>query len=221
MGFVDTGLDNSHPIVGDQMIPYCVFDIEVAKTLTEVAKELNLKNEKDAFAYPHKMGFGVGVVYDSISDQFFIFNSAKEMAQFLLHFEGILISFNGKRFDFAVLLDGIDIDTYNVLQGLPHLDILQDFFRGVGGKFRVGLDNIAKNTIGRAKTGNGADAPILFQQGKMDELIAYCKNDVILTRDVFLFGWGHKYIMYWDAQKSIGQVMPVDWSQAWDDGGPL
>ena len=54
----------------------------------------------------------------------------------------------------------------------------------VQGLTRAGysLDAIAQaNNLG-AKTGHGAEAPKLWKQGKYQEVIDYCKNDVLITR---------------------------------------
>lgn len=195
------------------MRPFLVFDVEIKKTITQVAKELGLSDERKAFAFPHKLGFSVGVIYNSITQEYLVFQSAREFADYLLRFNGLIVSFNGKRFDLAVLLDEISIDDYNLLQLLPHLDILQDFYRKVDGKFRVSLDNVAQNTLNKAKTGNGANAPIMFQQGKMDELVEYCKNDVAITKELFEFGWTKGYIYYWDSIKGAQDEMSIDWSE--------
>jgi DEAD/DEAH box helicase domain-containing protein len=201
------------------MRPYLVFDIEIKRTITEVAKELKLPDERMAFAYPQKLGFGVGIIYNSLSDEFLVFKSAREFALYLLKFGGLLVSFNGARFDLPVLLDEIDIDTFRGLMAKPHLDILRDFYGRVEGRFRVGLDNIAKNTIGKSKTGNGADAPFLFQQERWDELIDYCRNDVVITKEIFEFGFEQGYIHYLDTQTGRVCRMEVDWSEWGDEDG--
>lgn len=193
---------------------YCVFDIEISKTIGQVARELNLKTEGEAFGFPHKLGFSVGVVYSSTTKEFLVFQSAKEMAKYLLNFDGLLVSFNGIRFDLPCLLNDCDIDTFLWLQKKKHLDLLVDFYNNVKGRFRVSLNNIAENTIGKVKSGKGADAPLLFQQGKMDELIDYCKMDVQLTQEIFEFGCQKGYINYYDFQKGEKDEMPVtylDW----------
>ena len=195
------------------MRPFLVFDIEIKRTPREVARELNLKSEGEAFSFPQKMGFGVGIIYNSTTEDYLVFQSAKEFANYLLRFDGLLVSFNGARFDLPVLLDEIDIDTFRALQTKPHLDILQYFYFRVGGRFRVGLDNLAQNTIGRGKTGNGADAPILLREGKMTELVAYCKNDVEITKAIYEFGVEQGYINYLDNQTNKVTKMKVDWSE--------
>jgi DEAD/DEAH box helicase domain-containing protein len=205
---------NSKNLWGEKIMDYCIFDIEISKTIEQVARELSLKTEGEAFNFPHKCGFSVGVIYSSKSKEYLVFNSAKEMAKYLLDFDGLIVSFNGRRFDIPTLLNDCDIDTFLWLQQKKHLDLLADFYNNVKGRFRVSLNNIAENTIGEVKSGKGADAPLLFQQGKIGELVDYCKMDVQLTLEIFEFGCQNGYINYYDSQKGEKDEMPVtylDW----------
>ena len=54
-------------------------------------------------------------------------------------------------------------------------------------KTRAGysLDALALANLGQAKTGHGALAPELWQQGRYHEVIRYCLNDVWLTKQLF------------------------------------
>ena len=190
---------------------YCAFDIETAKTCKQVQDELELPDERDAFKYPHRMGFGVGVVYDSKTKEFTEFKKGQDMVKFLLDFDGVLVSYNGKRFDIPALLPYMDIDVYNKLIRKPHLDLLENFYARVNGKFRVPLDNIAKHSIGTQKIGSGADAPLLFQEGKIKELMEYCKVDVAITSRILEFGMKNGHIRFWDKYKSKVVELPVNY----------
>jgi DEAD/DEAH box helicase domain-containing protein len=123
------------------------------------------------------------------------------MADYLLHYDGILVSFNGVRFDIPCLLSGCDIDTFLALQKKKHLDLLADFYDCVQGRFRVSLNNLAENTLKQTKTGKAEDAPMLYKAGKWDELIKYCTADVRLTKALFEFGVAKGYVLYYDTQK--------------------
>lgn len=193
------------------MRDYIVFDTETSRTTREVQALLNLKSDREAFAYPHRMGFGVGVVWDSKEQEFSTFKDAKKMAEKLMNFDGVLVSFNGIRFDIPVFLPYIDIDWFFKLQQKPHLDMLKDFYDRVNGRFRVPLNNIAKQSCGVEKSGSGADAPFLFKQGRFKELIEYCQQDVEVTKQVFLYGLKNGFIKYWDRQNQLGTQMEVDY----------
>lgn len=200
------------------MTDYCVFDIETAKRTDEIMRELHLKSVKEIFGFPHRLGFALGVCYESKSKEYLLFDDAKEMADFLLKYKGLIVSFNGKRFDLPVLLPYIDIDVFFALQAKLHLDILEHFYEGVGRKFRVGLNNIAMATLGHGKSGSGADAPTLFQQGKMRELFEYCKQDVLITKDIFEFGIEKAHIRYLDTLTNQTAHLVVTYKEILEDG---
>jgi len=47
------------------------------------------------------------------------------------------------------------------------------------------LDSLSQANLNMGKSGNGALAPVLFQQGKIGELVQYCIQDVYLTKNLF------------------------------------
>jgi len=57
------------------------------------------------------------------------------------------------------------------------------------------LDSVAGTTIGRRKTGHGADAPRLFKEKRWCELIEYCVADVAIERDLVAFVDRYGYIV--------------------------
>lgn len=52
----------------------------------------------------------------------------------------------------------------------------------VGMHSGYGLDAVCETNFGMRKTGNGALAPILWQQGKRGQVIDYCLQDVKMER---------------------------------------
>ena len=192
---------------------YCVFHLAVSRDLKDVAKELKLNSDKEAFAYPHHLGFGCGVVYDSKSKNYEIFDSPKEMAKFLLHFDGILVSFNGMRFDLPCLLSGIDIDTFLALQHKTHLDLLADFYDCVQGRFRVGLNNLTENTLKKSNK-------MIFNNKDHDDMVKYCSTDVKLIKELFEFGVEKGWVLYYDSLRGAKDELSaryVDWLEGTQD----
>lgn len=71
-------------------------------------------------------------------------------------------------------------------------DILVEVWKaaGLGSTFRFpthtgyGLDALCNANAIRGKTGSGARAPILWQQGKIGQVIDYCLNDVKMTKEL-------------------------------------
>lgn len=71
----------------------------------------------------------------------------------------------------------------------------------------ISLSNLASSTLQKRKKGKSSSAPELYRSGKHKELISYCKNDVLLTRDIFIYGIRNGYV----SSKRIGYILPVWW----------
>jgi len=143
-----------------------------------------LIKSKEDFSNPEKLGFGCGVIYDGIIGDFFLFEEkdVKKFIQMLLEFDR-LVSFNGKKFDIYILKPYCSDEVFSLLLNKEHLDILEVIKNKIG--YMVGLNNVAYHTLGIKKTGFGADAPKLLQEGKVKEVLEYCKNDVHITNEIY------------------------------------
>lgn len=64
------------------------------------------------------------------------------------------------------------------------VDLLTQISSALG--FRLKLDDVARATLGRGKTGDGMLSLSLWKQGRFAEVEAYCKMDVELTRSFTL-----------------------------------
>ena len=100
----------------------------------------------------------------------------------------ILVGFNHLSFDNNL----IKANNFEIPSTIRHYDILVEMWNaaGLGTEFifphsaGFSLDQTCKvNGIGE-KTGTGANAAILWQRGKYQEVIDYCLNDVKLTLDL-------------------------------------
>lgn len=102
----------------------------------------------------------------------------------------VVIGFNNLGFDNEVLRPYYsgDPDQWN------NLDLLQRFKESTG--HRIGLDAIAKESVGAGKTGNGLDAIKYYRENRLRELAKYCLQDVAITRDVYDFGRTHSKVIY-------------------------
>jgi DEAD/DEAH box helicase domain-containing protein len=117
-----------------------------------------------------------------------------ELAQF-----DRIVSFNGDRFDFEVL---------SAYQPVKHLapksfDLLVDLHRRLG--HRIKLDDLARETLGNQKTGNGLDIVQWWRDGRKEEVCKYCENDVQLLVDLVTFARKNKYVVVKSRQ------LAVDW----------
>lgn len=99
-----------------------------------------------------------------------------------------LVSFNGSKFDKRVC------EANQLFWNTPDYDLLVEGWIGQGldpnpakhtPEYKGKLEDYAQANLGEGKTGNGALAPVLWQQGKYREVIDYCLNDVSLTWQLF------------------------------------
>jgi len=153
----------------------------------------------------HLMRVAVAVVYDSLEEAFFVFE------------EDRVHELIGKlaRADLIVGFNLLDFD-YNVLKGyssfhlaeLPTFDLLQEISRQLG--YRLSLGHLAHKTLNREKSADGLQALQWFKEGKIEEVIAYCKKDVEITKDLFLFGLANGFLLF---ETKAGQLvrLPVEW----------
>ena len=122
-----------------------------------------------------------------------------------------IIGFNILGFDFPVLSAYYHGD----VSSFRTLDILEEVKKQAG--HRVSLNAIAKETLGRQKSGSGLDALTYYEQGKLDELAKYCLDDVRITRDVYDYGLAHKELKFLNKWNQVISV-PVDFSNPSTDG---
>lgn len=107
--------------------------------------------------------------------------------------------FNTRRFDLPLLAAN---GWWTQPDGVQHYDILEHIWLAQGldpDRFVPrthggwGLDAVCQATLGISKTGNGALAPVWWQQGKCGKVIDYCLNDVwmegSLLRHIIEHGW--------------------------------
>ncbi|OGD79603.1 hypothetical protein A2368_02610 [Candidatus Collierbacteria bacterium RIFOXYB1_FULL_49_13] len=99
-------------------------------------------------------------------------------------FEGAerIIGFNSVRFDVPVLAPWYHRD----LHKLPHFDLLEKVKERLG--FRIKLDNLAEQTLGKGKSADGLMAVAWWNKGDEESLInlkKYCEMDVEVTRDLY------------------------------------
>ena len=175
---------------------YGVFDVETRRSAAEVG----------GWHRADRMGISVAVLYDSVSDSFktYLEKEIPDLIQDLQSFE-LVVGFNNKRFDNKVL------SAYSVfnLASLPTLDIMEVITNRLG--YRLSLDRLAEHTLGVNKSANGLLALQWYKEGRIDEIISYCRQDVKITRDLFLFGLKNRYLLF---QNKAGSVvrLPVDFS---------
>uniref|UniRef100_A0A7C5ALL2 DEAD/DEAH box helicase n=1 Tax=Desulfobacca acetoxidans TaxID=60893 RepID=A0A7C5ALL2_9BACT len=153
------------------------------------------------------MGVSLAVLLETNPERLTVFREAEldTLCRRLTELE-LVVGFNLKRFDYRVLqpYTRIPLDT------LPTLDLLEELHRFLG--FRLSLGHLAEATLGRRKTGDGLLALELYKNGRWEELEAYCREDVLLTKSLFEFGVQRGYLLYHHRRGGLVRV-PVAWQE--------
>lgn len=170
------------------------FDLETQK----------LSHEVGGWQYIAKMKLSIAVTYsESRGFQAFTEDAVNQLVD-VLKSADLVVGFNHVKFDYEVL----SAYTGENLRTGQNLDILLEIQKIIG--HRLSLDHLAQFTLGKKKSGSGMDAPMWFKEGRFDLLEKYCRDDVIITRDLYQFGLDEGYLLY---QKRNGQKtkIPVSW----------
>ena len=75
----------------------------------------------------------------------------------------------------------------------------------------VGLDHLARETLNQTKSADGLQAVAWFRQGEIEKLTEYCRQDVALTRDLFLYGLDNGYLVFKEKKDERRLRLKVDW----------
>jgi DEAD/DEAH box helicase domain-containing protein len=180
---------------------FVYFDVETERSADEVGGWQNIE----------QLGIAVAVTCASRDDAAEDWNSkvfrkteAKELGE-ELRTADCIVGFNTRGFDFRVLQPYVDFD----LRALPDLDLMVDLKKVAG--FRPGLDNCCAATFGEKKSGGGLQSLQWWREGREQEVIDYCKKDVILTRKLHEFGAKNGHVKCLDRSGKL-RVLNVDWS---------
>ena len=173
--------DIDSKITGKENLRYGVLDIETRRS----AKEVGGWNKAE------KMGVSCAILYDSKSDTYleYLQEDIGLLCEDLQKLD-LVIGFNIIKFDYKVLSGLSDFDFFS----LPTLDILMKVHERLG--YRLSLDHLATQTLGSKKSADGLMALKWWSQGKMNKIIEYCKQDVKVTRDLYLYGKKHQFLVF-------------------------
>ena len=187
--------DKKVDILEAEDLYYGVFDLETQRSATEVG----------GWHHADKMGISCAVLYDSRKQAYLNFeeDQVDDFIHRLKQFD-LVIGFNVKRFDYRVL-SGYSNFNFNRIKTL---DILEDIYDHLG--FRISLAHLAEVTLDTHKTADGLQALRWWKQGRMDEIIKYCRQDVRITHDLYLFGKENGYLLF---NNKAGETIriPMKW----------
>jgi DEAD/DEAH box helicase domain-containing protein len=177
-----------------------VLDVETQKSFKEIGKSKAMSLSK--------LKVSVVGVYDYLTGEYISYEE-KDMMKFeeRLQTADLLIGFNIRRFDMAVLQPYL----FKTVDQFPVLDLLDDIEKARG--HRASLDSVARATVKEGKSGDGAEALVLFKEGRMDELKKYCLDDVRLTKDVYEYGCREGKIYFTSTWDFKTYEIPVQWKQ--------
>ncbi|MBN1977303.1 MAG: ribonuclease H-like domain-containing protein [Anaerolineae bacterium] len=171
------------------------FDVETQHTASEVGGWSNIRD----------MRLAVAVTYDA-ADNVYRDYTEQDVAALISTLRGadLVVGYNVLRFDYEVLRAYTD----DPLADIRTVDMLQDLYQALG--WRPKLDDVAAATLGEAKSADGLQAVSWFRQGKLDQVITYCRHDVEVTWKVYEFGRANGYVKYRDKRWREHKV-PVKW----------
>ncbi len=165
-----------------------LFDAEIKESI---------ENLPNGWKDHDKMGVSVLVLFDYETMRYRIFgdNNIDEALNILFNHD-LVVGFNTVNFDWKLLKATYiaECAQRSIKRKSEDFDILREIWTNLGldpdnfnGRTHGGfkLDDVAFETIGLRKTGDGAQAPILYQQGKLYDVIDYCIEDVRIERTLF------------------------------------
>lgn len=181
---------------------YVVLDVETRRSAAEVGGWHNAD----------QMGVSVAVLYDSSADSYIAYEQDRLAEMFArMASASLVIGFNTLRFDYKVLAPfaAASQPEFAGLHQLPSLDLLLKVSERLN--YRVGLDNLCRATLNAPKSTDGLQALRWWQEGNLDEIRAYCRRDVELTRELYLFGLRNGYVLFTNKAGAKTRV-PVDFT---------
>lgn len=171
-----------------------IYDCEIIKAIPD-EKKMPLVNIEYCGGWDDLPNMGISVIGvnfinpDTEQDEYFHHSDFLTEFQRVLDVTDVLVGFNNQHFDDNL----IKANGFNIPESIVNYDLLAEIWEGAGlGRVFIypthagfSLEAICKaNGIGE-KSGSGANAAVLWQRGKYQEVIDYCMNDIKLTRALF------------------------------------
>ena len=172
-----------------------LFDVETKRSAEEVGGWHNL----------HRLGVALAVTCHMEENRFQVFREGDVPGLIdVLRSADMVVGFNVLGFDYPVLSGYIGED---LRRTLPTLDLLEQIERVVGK--RLGLSHLAEATLGSSKSADGLQSLAWYREGRFDLIESYCRHDVEILRDLYLFGRREGWVGCKRDEKVLR--VPVDW----------
>jgi DEAD/DEAH box helicase domain-containing protein len=157
------------------------FDVETQRTFDEVGGRHNIR----------KLALSAAVTYSTAAGTFrhYTEETVDELIA-ELRAADLVVGFNVLHFDYEVLRAYSD----DPLDDLPTVDMLDQIHR----------------TLGIHKSADGLQAVRWYREGRIQEILDYCQQDVEVTRQLYEYGQRHKHLKYQDRNYRT-QIVPVSW----------
>lgn len=157
---------------------------------------------------PADLDISVLCIHDSATDEYSsYFEKDFNKLWPIIEQADMLITWNGEHFDIPILNKYYPGD----LSKIKSLDLMKEVQKILGRRLK--LDSVGEATLGKNKTGHGSDAVHWWQNGEIDKLIAYCIEDVKLTKDLYDYALTNKSLKY----KELGSLKEIKLdTSAWE-----
>ncbi|MGK0288771.1 MAG: DEAD/DEAH box helicase domain-containing protein [bacterium] len=201
------------------MDDFLVFDLETQRAAQDVGGWGNIP----------EMKMSVGVVWDSRKNDFFVYLE-NQILELIKHLKSgpVVIGYNHIYFDYPVLsgyYTGEERKTVlDELIATKNLDLLVRMKQTLG--HRLKLDSLVRPTLSVGKSADGLLALQWYKEyiqegdrSKLQLIIDYCKQDVAVTRDLYLHGLKNKSV-YYDSKTGGIKKVAVDWSKPLEQEKP-
>ena len=173
---------------------YGVFDLETQRSAEDVG----------GWHRADQMMMSLGVVYDSALDEYvtYLEDEVDQLVEHLCSLD-FVVGFNNIRFD-NMVLEGYG---HTKQHHIPTLDLLFEVKEQLG--YRLSLDRLASATLGSKKSADGLMALQWYKEGRIDLIQKYCRKDVEITKEIFLFALENRHLLFVNkGQKKVR--LPLD-----------
>ena len=175
------------------------FDIETANTFEEAGSW-----------EPADLQFAVLCAHDSTTGEITAYLE-KDLPELWKVFAeaDVLVGWNSDHFDIPHIARRYPGN----IERMRSVDLMKELQKVVGR--RIKLDDVAQATLGVGKSANGLQSIVWWRQGKVQEVIDYCKQDVQVTRDLFDYALEHGHLKYPSKEEGVleAKLDTKDWQK--------
>lgn len=158
---------------------------------------------------PASLSIAVVCIHDSETNSYASFFEP-ELGKLwpILEQTDLLIGYNSDHFDIPLLNKYYPGD----LSRIKSVDLMKEIKKTLGRRLK--LDAVARATLGGGKSGSGYLSSMWWRQGEKDKVVAYCLDDVKLTKALFEHALEHGFLKYPDgkAAKEV-RLDTSDWQR--------